>query len=132
MTVCRFSKGNAWSKWLAEQVFPADKTWQNMLKTRLCIVHDDTLNFLLQTATEVTARIKLLDETKTVQKGGLWYEEALPTETILTGLVVATPVKKTNMTPDQIYTAINGLLDKTIQFGGHATVGRGLCRVWLV
>lgn len=121
-----------WAKWLAEQIFPNDKIWQEMLKARICIVHDDALNFLLQTATEVTARIKLLDETKTVQKGGLWYEEALPTETILSGLVVATPVKKTNMTTDEIYTAINGLLNKTIQFGGNATVGRGICQVRMV
>jgi CRISPR-associated protein Cmr4 len=121
-----------WAAWLAQQVFPSDSAWQDMLKARFCIVHDDTLNFLLETATEVTARIKLQDDSKTVQKGGLWYEEALPTETVLAGLVVATPVKKTGMATDEIHNVVNGLLEKPLQFGGKATVGRGICQVRLV
>lgn len=121
-----------WADWLAGQIFPDNPTWQAMLKARLCIVHDDALNFLLQTATEVTARIKLQDETKTVEQGGLWYEEALPAETVLSGLVAATPVAKTNMEPDDIYTAIGDLLNQPLQFGGNATVGRGMCQVRMV
>jgi CRISPR-associated protein Cmr4 len=121
-----------WAKWLAEQIFPDDATWQQMLKARLCIVHDDALAFLLQTATEITARIKLLDDTKTVQEGGLWYEESLPTETILCGLVIATPVKATGLKNEEIFQVLEGLLGRTIQFGGNASVGRGLCRVQMV
>lgn len=122
-------KADEWAKWLAERIFPNDNTWQQMLKARLCIIHDDTLSFLLETATEITARIKLLDDSKTVQEGGLWYEEALPTETILSGLVVATPVKVTGMNNEEIFKVIEGLLGQAIQFGGNANVGRGLCRV---
>jgi len=118
-----------WARWLAKHIFPDDATWQQMLKARLCIVHDDVLAFLLQTATEITARIKLRDDTKTVQKGGLWYEESLPTETILCGLVAATPVESIGLNSDQILETIEGLLGRTIQFGGNASVGRGLCRV---
>ncbi len=129
LTPAADKNADAWANWLAGQIFPNDSTWQAWLKARLCIVNDDTLSFLLQTATEVTARIKLQDDTKTVEKGGLWYEEALPTETILSGLVAATPVDKTEMTVDEIYLVINGLLNEAIQFGGNATVGRGICRV---
>jgi CRISPR-associated protein Cmr4 len=118
-----------WATWLAQRIFPNDTTWQQMLRARLCVVHDNVLAFLLQTATEITARIKMLDDTKTVQGGGLWYEEALPTETILYGLVVATPVKATGLKSDEILQTIQGLLGRTIQFGGNASVGRGLCRV---
>jgi len=119
----------AWATWLAEQVFPADATWQPVLRARFCIVHDDVLGFLLQTATEITARIKLMENTKTVEKGGLWYEEALPAETVLAGLVVATPVAKSGATAAGVFQALTGLMGKTMQFGGKATVGRGLCRV---
>lgn len=123
---------DAWAALLAGWVFPDDEGWQTMLKQRVSIVHDDVLTFLLQTATEVTARIKIQDKTKTVEQGGLWYEEALPTETILSGLLVATPVSQTGLNDAQIFAAVDGLLDKTVQFGGNATVGRGLCRVRLV
>jgi len=92
-------------------------------------VHDDVLNFLLDTATEITARIKLQDDKKTVQKGGLWYEEALPTETVLVGLVVATRVAASKATPNEVFTTVDSLLTKPLQFGGKATVGRGVCKL---
>lgn len=123
-----------WAQWLAAQVFPGDNAWQRMLSERFCIVHDDVMSFLLQTATEITARIKLLDDQKTVQQGGLWYEESLPCETILSGLIVATPVRGNGaaLTPADIFEAIGGTLKKPTQLGGKATVGRGLCRLQML
>jgi CRISPR-associated protein Cmr4 len=135
----------AWAVWLGTQIFPDNKDkqseveeWRKMLKARICIVSDDALNFLLNTATEVTARIKLKDDTKTVQDGGLWYEEALPTETILSGLVFAIPTRKeldagngqkSRVTDEEVFKTVNDSLGKPLQFGGNATVGRGICRV---
>jgi CRISPR-associated protein Cmr4 len=120
---------SGWAQWIGQRMFPEDSDWQQMLTARLCIVHDDVLSFLLDTATEITARIKLMEDVKTVQKGGLWYEEALPTETILSGLVVATPIKKAGTTGEEIFQVLTDLMDKPAQFGGKATVGRGLCRL---
>ncbi len=121
-----------WADWIAPKVFPDNKDWQTMLRERFCIVHDDILNFLIDTATEITARIKMLEDTKTVQDGGLWYEEALPTETILSGLLIVAPVKASTMKVDEIFRVIRDLTNKTLQLGGNATVGRGMCRVQLV
>lgn len=118
-----------WAAWLGQHIFPGDPTWQAMLAERICIVQDDVLSFLLNTATEVIARIKLLEDAKTVQEGGLWYEEALPTETVLTGVVVATPVKASNTTSQDVFNLLDGLNGKTLQVGGKATVGRGLCTI---
>ena len=56
-----------WGQWIGQQVFPDDKAWQNMLTERICIVHDDIFTFLLDTATEITARIKMQEDSKTVQ-----------------------------------------------------------------
>jgi CRISPR-associated protein Cmr4 len=120
------SNAREWAQWIGKQVFPNEPEWQQMLIKRFGVVHDDVLSFLLETATEITARIKLLEDAKTVKKGGLWYEEALPTETILSGLVVATPVKATR---EEVFTTLTTLMGKPLQFGGKATVGRGLCRL---
>ena len=122
---------NAWAKWLSECIFPQDEGWRQMLIERLCIVHDDLFNFMIDTATEITARIKLREDAKTVQEGGLWYEEALPTETILSGIVLATLVKKAGIMPDKVFEVLGELLGQTLQFGGKATVGRGMCKVQL-
>jgi CRISPR-associated protein Cmr4 len=127
----------AWATWVGQRVFPgtdaASDEWRKMLSGRFCVVHDDAMSFLLETATEVTARIKLQDDAKTVQEGALWYEEALPTESILYGLVVATPVRKFEheLNNARIFNAITVLTSRPAQFGGKATVGRGFCRMQL-
>ncbi|GHO49662.1 type III-B CRISPR module RAMP protein Cmr4 [Ktedonospora formicarum] len=120
-----------WAEWLATTLYPRnqDKEWRDMLTTRLCLVHDDLFTFLVTNATEVTARIRLQEEVKTVQQGGLWYEEALPAESILSGLVLAMPSSKRGYSIQQILRLLRQLSSRTIQLGGKATVGRGLCRV---
>ncbi|MBO0800937.1 MAG: hypothetical protein J2P31_19130, partial [Blastocatellia bacterium] len=69
-------------------------------------------------------------KTKTVADGALWYEEALPAETILSGLLV---VLKGMATPNEVFTTIERILHRypAIQLGGKATVGRGLCSIRL-
>lgn len=119
----------AWAAWLGERLFPGDTVWQQMLSERICVVHDDILAFLLTTATEITARVRLMPDTKTVAQGGLWYEEALPAETVLAGVLVATPIKAT---VSEVFGVVTGLTGSTLQLGGKATVGRGLCRLQLV
>ena len=118
-----------WAATLAPQVFPQDATWQNLFKERVCLVHDNVMRFLLDTALEVTARIRLDEQTKTVQTGALWYEEALPAETIMAGLVVVSPVKATNQ---EIQTVLQQVTQRPLQLGGNATVGRGLCQLSLL
>lgn len=122
----------AWAKWISKQIFSDESDWRDMLIERFCVVHDDVFNFMINTATEITARIRMQENSKTVKSGGLWYEEALPTETILSGVVLASPTKMANIEPEEIFSSLQKLTGKTIQFGGKATIGRGMCRVQLV
>jgi CRISPR-associated protein Cmr4 len=94
------------------------------------------MNFLLETATEITARIRLEEESKTVSAGALWYEEALPAESVLSGLGVITPRPRINgrngqteLSGDEIGEALEHIANKHLQLGGKSTVGRGQCRV---
>jgi CRISPR-associated protein Cmr4 len=102
---------------------------------RVCLVHDDVMALLLQTSTEITMRVRLDPEHKTVVPGALWSEEALPIESVLAGLVLATPVKQKGGTvPDAgaMLGYLNDLVERgAVQLGGKATVGRGLCRLRL-
>ncbi|AEG14072.1 CRISPR-associated RAMP protein, Cmr4 family [Desulfofundulus kuznetsovii DSM 6115] len=123
------SDAREWAEWIGRQVFPDDTSGQEMLNARFCVVHDDVMSFLLDTATEVFARVRLREDAKTVETGGLWYEEALPAETVLAGLILATPVKAE---PDEVFKTLNGLMEKPLQIGGKATVGRGLCRLRMI
>lgn len=121
-----------WATWLARHLFPGDKEWAAMLGARLCVVSDDIFDFLGETATEVNARIRLKDDSKTVAKGGLWYEESLPAETVLVGLVSAQVIEATKMSAAQVLEAVQSTMGAPVQIGGKASVGRGLCRLRLV
>ncbi|MFD3164296.1 type III-B CRISPR module RAMP protein Cmr4 [Herpetosiphon sp. NSE202] len=122
-----------WGTFIAQNIFDstteAEKYWHDHFIQRLCIVHDNVLSFLLNTATEITARISLDDDKKTVKKGALWYEEALPAESILTGLMLIAPPKANQTYLDAMANDLTNLCEKPIQLGGKATVGRGICRV---
>ncbi len=117
----------AWADWLGGQLFTAGD-WQTTLKQKLCVVHDDVLSFLLETATEIIARNQLTEE-KT--SNNLWYEEALPAETVLSGIVLAQQVGEQGLLPDAVLQEVSNLTTGMVQLGGNATIGRGLCRILL-
>lgn len=116
------SNADKWAGWLVSKIFQ-DATWQDFFKRRFCIVSDDVMNFLAETATEVIARNRLDDDKKTTIKGALWYEESLPTETILSGLLVSMRNNEADVN------AIKNISQNTLQLGGSMTVGRGLCQL---
>lgn len=124
-----------WAEWIGQKLFPGDTQAQADLLMRFCLIPDDALSFILETATEITARIRIDDDKKIAAEGQLWYEEALPTETVLVSMVVASMIKTkdgTVTTPDDVFNTVKPLTDGTLQFGGKATVGRGLCKATLV
>lgn len=104
-----------------------DAAWQNIFAARLAIVGDDVLSFLTETGTEVSARIRLNDDTKTVADGGLWYEEAVPAESIFVSPLAAAP----RAPADRLFAFVAGHLGQPLQIGGNASIGRGLVRLRL-
>ena len=113
------------AKDIASRVFE-DENWRESFVSRFAVLHDDLFTTLTETATEVVARVALMDETKTVRPGALWYEEAVPAETIF-----VCPLIDAGRNGDDL---VGWLADQTIlpvQIGGNATVGRGLMRLVL-
>ncbi len=122
-----------WAKSLAESVF-ADPDWQKLFLDRFAVVHDDVFTFLCETATQVDARVKIDDDTKTVAKGQLWYEESLPAESILSGIAWCGPVFGNNGNrndPEKRRQLMKDFCGGShyLQLGGKATVGRGQVRL---
>lgn len=112
-----------------------DPDEQTRFVARLVLVHEDVMGVLLRSSVEVTARNRIDPDSGTVQKGALWTEEALPVESILSGVAVATPVTARDKKWDaaELLGHVESLVSKgMIQVGGKASVGRGMCRVKLV
>lgn len=124
---------DGWAAWLAAHIFADTPAYQQQLIERFCIVHDDVFSFLLETATEVTARIRVDEQSHTVAKGALWYEEALPAETVLAGPVITHKSRRKGVSLDSagVLAVVRELITRPMQLGGKATVGRGVCRVQL-
>ena len=85
------------AKWIANNVLPKDPTynyWQKKMKKDIVVLKDDDFRDFVMLSTEVIARTKIDSNTGTVDKniGGLWYEEYLPTDSILYSLALTTPL----------------------------------------
>lgn len=123
---------DSWKKWvefLTARLF--DNDWGTKIaRPRFMLVSNDIFRFLCDTALPVVARIKINEGTGTVQQGGLWYEESLPAESILCGLVIATRSyrKSKKMSADEILAAF-AEKELILQLGGNATTGKGLCSI---
>ncbi len=115
-----------WAKFLAPLVSPGE----DIFMRRFTVVDDETMAFLWETATQVDARVRLDNTTRTVVPGALWLEESLPPETVLIGLLAADRSRRrgVEMTPDEV---LNFALpqEAVLQFGGKATTGHGRCRI---
>ncbi|CAL1241055.1 type III-B CRISPR module RAMP protein Cmr4 [Candidatus Methylocalor cossyra] len=119
-----------WAEHFAQVIFPGDDSWQALFKARFAILPDGVFDFLAETAMEIRARVRLTEQ-RTVAKGALWYEENLPAETLLYGLVAADRSRKNGLdlsAEKALNTLPAGPL--RLQLGGKATVGRGLVR-WI-
>ena len=118
-----------WATTIAKYLFPTNESWKRIFVDRFVILSDNCFNFLAETGTDVTAHIKIDDDSKIVVKGGLWYEECLPPETILAGLVwcdrVFSPDKDNKVTQADILKWYTEGLPLNLQIGGKATVGKG-------
>jgi CRISPR-associated protein Cmr4 len=117
-----------WAEMLAKAIFSTEPKWQSIFKERFAIVSDNSFNFLSETGTEVTAHVRIEDDRKIAAKGALWYEEALPIETILAGIAWCDRVWGGNgINQEKILdTFCRSALE--LQIGGKATVGKGRVR----
>jgi CRISPR-associated protein Cmr4 len=121
-----------WAKRLAEWVFPGDENeaWRGRFVERFAVVPDTVFDFLTETGTEVSARVRIDDDLKTVKQGQLWSEESLPAETILAGLVCCDRVyaRRSNDVSAADLVRDYATLPLSLQIGGKATIGRGRVR----
>ncbi|RMG39815.1 MAG: type III-B CRISPR module RAMP protein Cmr4 [Planctomycetota bacterium] len=120
-------------EWLAQNAVPRDGFTDVELARRLVVLPDDTFTHFAQHATEVVARIGLDYERKTVKQGALFYQEFLPTETILYSVVLAnrSRSKDCSLSAAEVLEFVEQGLPPVIQVGGDETTGKGLCAVRL-
>jgi len=96
--------------------------------SKIAILSNNKFRYFVKNHTEVNARIKINQETGTVDKetGALWYEELVPAETVFYDLILSRTDSENNLGK------IGSFIDKNIfQFGGDETLGRGFTKVYI-
>ncbi len=124
---------------------------EDRIDKKLVIVSDEVFTAFVTTTTEIVARVRIDAGTGTVQRGALWYEEYLPSDTLLYSLItIGKPRiwgKNDNERKEnekKIMKAFNcSTLDDCVeriaeelksiggylQIGGNETVGKGFVKV---
>jgi CRISPR-associated protein Cmr4 len=135
------SEVKAIADWLKQNALPAGSEydyWQDTLEKRLVILPENAFRDFVQLSTEVIARVRIDDTKKTVERGALWTEEHLPSETLLYATLFASKPRVQNPPSDlQDAAAVlnfvkNAVDGKRLQLGGDATVGRGIVKARVV
>lgn len=96
---------------------------------RLVLIPDEHFSYLMETATEIQAQIKIDSASGTTQDGSLRYQELLPTDTVLYSVVFfgAERAEETNqIVLDALRDAVHKAAATHIQIGGDITLGRGI------
>lgn len=124
---------------LANNVFPTSdeyQPWRERLPGHLVLLTDNDFRDFVENATEILARIRIDQEHGTVARGGLWYEEHIPPETVFYSLALASlPRVPANASADiprdagGVLDALDSLPLDRLQVGGDETVGRGIVKV---
>ncbi|PLV57159.1 type III-B CRISPR module RAMP protein Cmr4 [Thermotoga sp. SG1] len=100
---------------------------KNKIKSDVVIVNDTLFSEIVQSMTEVVPRIRINRETKTVEEGGLWYEEYLPQDTVM--YFVVRKSYYNNMKDSLMETFKSTVHGNLVNIGGKETVGKGM--VWI-
>ena len=149
---------DAVAKWIAKKVLPPDPNynyWRDKMEQDIVVLSDDDFRDFVTLSTEVIARTKIDSKTGTVARGALWYEEYLPTDSILYSLALTTPLflrvddvkdeeqkkgifyagqgpnknlSEAKSEAKKVMEFVEKNLPSIIQIGGDATVGKGIVR----
>lgn len=119
------SIADKWATVIGELFFE-DSEQQNMFKQRFAIADDNALNFLCTSALPVDAHIAIDESTGTVKPGALWYEETVPMETLMAGIVGMDKPHNPDCRCDmESMMGLFGTEPLFIQIGGKSTTGKG-------
>jgi CRISPR-associated protein Cmr4 len=140
-TVKKDNETSKLASWLSEKLFThagIEPFWKNHLSNNLVVLSDDDFTDFVTLSTEVITRIKINNDTGTVQTGALFNEEYLPAESVLYSLVMAANefIDKAKLEKRggarKEATEIMSFFETTIeqisylQIGGNATLGKGI------
>lgn len=120
---------DAVAQWLAEYAFPAGPAydfWRQKVRRSLVILPDDDFRDFVVNSTEVTTRVRLEPDSKTVASGALWTQEALPADSLLVSAITARRLRNGgDWDAGNVMSWVQQTMPARVQVGGDETTGLG-------
>lgn len=117
------------AQWLAESALPPGEEynfWREKVTKSLVILPDDDFRDFVLHSTEVTTRVRLEPDSKTVAQGALWTQEALPADSLLVSAITARRLRNGgSMDAPEVMAWVQETIPARIQVGGDETTGLG-------
>jgi len=127
----------------------------NRFQSKLAVVSDDLFKAFVTMTTEIVARVKINAESGTVESGGLWYEEYLPSDCLLYSVIAVGKPRIPGKNEDELNKnekkilqilnaqtlddALNKIIEELneignhyIQIGGNETAGKGFVKTTIL
>jgi CRISPR-associated protein Cmr4 len=124
---CFTSKGTpAAAVALLKDALPGDSLWATLAQ-RLVVVSDGIFSHFCASACEVQQRIRINDETGTVDQGGLFNQENVPSETLFYAVMGQRDANKKGL--GELKKKLDEV--KVLQIGADETIGLGFCSVYV-
>ncbi len=124
--------------WRKLEKITADSVWADLGK-RFVVLSDEMFCYFAEHACEVVTRVRIDDETGTVDDGALFNQENVPSETLFYAVIAAQDEKRKaegrdRKTAAEALDALTAKLTENpvIQVGGDETIGLGYCSVALI
>ncbi|MFA7667753.1 MAG: type III-B CRISPR module RAMP protein Cmr4 [Burkholderiaceae bacterium] len=119
---------------LARRALPSTQAFeffQQKLQADLVLLSDTDFGYFSEHAMLVEPHVRIDSATGSAKKGGLFYTENLPPESLLIAPLMASRTRTGKaddaLNADEVFLRIKPILDgKLLQIGGDATTGRGL------
>jgi CRISPR-associated protein Cmr4 len=109
--------------------------WRSKLPTSLVVLSDQDFTEFTINSTEIVTRVRIDSARKTVERGALWTQEALPSDTLLMSSVNVSDSRNGNkMSAIDLTQWLGDSVPARIQIGGDETTGQGFValRWWWV
>jgi len=125
------------AEYIAEKALPEGSGYayfSDKIKADLIVLPDEDFGYFVKHATVVEPHVRIDNDTGTAAKGGLFYTENLPPESLLLAPVMASAERsgKGGKSADEVLEilldggdGIDGIDGRLVQVGGDATTGRG-------
>lgn len=129
----------ALSKDLVSKALPPDDAYgffRAKLTQDLVVLSDTDFSYFVEHATLVEPHVRINEATGAADKGGLFYTENLPPESLLLAPLMASATrsgKEQQLEADEVLLKLKAVLKgRLIQMGGDVTTGRGLVMAQVV